>query len=185
MPLDFMFSMEMHIIFGVMFLLLALGIVSLVSGENPCAQTVWIVGVVLIILSASAVMYIENMKSIASNLVEANRISKDVVENFNRGSNLFLFVFPIATLNIGINLLTEVITRDFKFDKKNTFNFIFVFFWNVIKKIIIASLVLIFTFWDGARKSHLALTCFFSVFYRRIELMSLKVCIVVRSKLRK
>lgn len=136
MQLDFMFSLEMQLIFGVMFLFLAMGISSLVSGENPYALTVFCVGLVLIILSAGAVMYIENMKSMAIGWVESQRMSKEVFDDFEQKSTLFLFVFPFVTAAIGTNLLTEVITRNFKFDKRLTLGKVLSGLWDVVKFIL-------------------------------------------------
>lgn len=192
MQLDFMFSLEMQLIFGVMFLFLAMGISSLVSGENPYALTVFCVGLVLIILSAGAVMYIENMKSIAVAWVESQRMSKEVFDDFEQKSTLFLFVFPFVTAAIGTNLLTEVIIRNFKFDQRLTLGKVLLGFWDGVKFILGLAILLIiiplvvvagilFSTTATSRRWYPRLVRAVGKISRRTELFVLKADIVLRS----
>ncbi|CAH7301349.1 conserved membrane hypothetical protein [Vibrio chagasii] len=192
MQLDFMFSLEMQLIFGVMFLLLAIGISSLVSGENPYALTVFFVGLVLIILSAGAVMYIENMKSIAMGWVESELMSKKVFDDFKQKSTLFLFVFPFVTAAIGTNLLTEVISRNFKFDQRLTLSKVLLGFWGVVKFILglailpitiplVVVAVILFSVNATSRRWYPSFVSAVGKISRRTELFVLKADIVLRT----
>lgn len=192
MQLDFMFSLEMQLIFGVMFLFLAMGISALVSGENPYALTVFCVGLVLIILSAGAVMYIENMKSMAIGWVESQRMSKEVFDDFEQKSTLFLFVFPFVTAAIGTNLLTEVITRNFKFDQRLTLGKVLSGLWDVVKFILGLAILpitiplvvvagILFSVTATSRRWYPRFVCAVGKTSRRTELFLLKADIVLRS----
>lgn len=192
MQLDFMFSLEMQLIFGVMFLFLAMGISALVSGENPYALTVFCVGLVLIILSAGAVMYIENMKSMAIGWVESQRMSKEVFDDFEQKSTLFLFVFPFVTAAIGTNLLTEVITRNFKFDRRLTLGKVLSGLWDVVKFILGLAILpitiplvvvagILFSVTATSRRWYPRFVFAVGKISRRTELFVLKADIVLRS----
>lgn len=192
MQLDFMFSLEMQLIFGVMFLFLAMGISSLVSGENPHALTVFCVGLVLIILSAGAVMYIENMKLMATSWVESQRMSKEVFDDFEQKSTLFLFVFPFVTAAIGTNLLTEVITRNFKFDQRLTLGKVLLGMWEVVKFILGLAILpitiplvvvagIVFSVTATSRRWYPRFVSAVGKISRRTELFVLKADIVLRS----
>lgn len=133
MQLDLLFSMYLQLTLGVIFLLLALGTVSFVSGEDSYPQTVIFIGVVLIILSAGAVMYIENISMLAKEWVNEKRLSPDVLEGFEKTSTLFLFVFPFVTAAIGTNLISEVVTRNFTFGKKLTLSAVLSGLWDMMK----------------------------------------------------
>jgi len=133
MQLDFLFSMDFQLILGATFLLLALGIVSFVSGEDSYPQTVLFIGFVLIILSAGAVMYIENISMLAKEWVNEKRLSPDVLEGFEKSSTIFLFVFPFVTAAIGTNLISEVVTRNFTFRKKLTLSAVLLGLWDMMK----------------------------------------------------
>ncbi|WBA13413.1 hypothetical protein [Salinivibrio kushneri] len=184
MELDFMFSLDMQLIFGVMFLFLALGIASLVSGENPYALTVFLVGLVLIVLSAGAVMYIENIKSIAGGWVESQRMSKEVFDDFDQKSTLFLFIFPFVTAAIGTNLLTEVITRNFKFDQRLTLGKVLLGFGGGIKFIfwlVILPIRILFSVTATSRRWYPRFVSIVGKISRRTELIVLKADIILRS----
>lgn len=192
MQLDFVFSLEMQLIFGVLFLLLAMVISSFVSGENPYALTVFCVGLVLIILSAGAVMYIENMKSIAAGWVESERMSKEVFDDFEQKSTLFLFVFPFVTAAVGTNLLTEVITRNFKFDQRLTLGKVLLGFWDGFKFILGLAILpitipivvvagILFSVTATSRRWYPSFVSVVGKISRRTELFVLKADIVLRT----
>ncbi|PME33119.1 hypothetical protein BCV39_22065 [Vibrio sp. 10N.286.55.E10] len=187
-----MFSLEMQLIFGVMFLFLAMGIASLVSGENPYALTVFLVGLVLIVLSAGAVMYIENIKSIAGGWVESQRMSKEVFDDFDQKSTLFLFIFPFVTAAIGTNLLTEVITRNFKFDQRLTLGKVLLGFGDGIKFIfglailpitipLVIVVAILFSVTATSRRWYPRFVSIVGKISRRTELIVLKADIILRS----
>ncbi|CAG23124.1 hypothetical protein [Photobacterium profundum] len=194
MQLDFIFTLEVQLIFGVMFLLMALTTVSFVSGEDPYPQTVLIVGIVLIILSAGAVMYIENMKSIAEGWVESKILSKQVLEDFDKNSNLFLFVFPFVTAAVGTNLITEVITRNFNLNRKLTLGAVISGTWETFKFLVglvilpitipVAFILLvIFSFNSVLRRWSPKLIYVIGRVSRRTQLIILKADIILRSKI--
>lgn len=117
MELDFLYYSDAQMIVALGFLFIASSVIFLVSGENPHPVVVASAGLFLVVLSASAVWYIESMSAQGISFIEKNLLSKSVYDGFERHSNLFLFIFPFVTAAIGTNLMTEVITRKFKFEK--------------------------------------------------------------------
>ncbi|EPZ7318355.1 hypothetical protein ACXR5E_000912 [Vibrio mimicus] len=117
MEFDGLFSLQMQLIFGGLFLLFSGIVVSEISGKDAHPNTVFCFGIILIVLSAAAIWYIDALSENTAKFIEEKRLSENIYNNFQRNSKLFLFVFPFVTAAIGTNLLTEVITRNFKFQE--------------------------------------------------------------------
>ncbi|OEF57947.1 hypothetical protein [Enterovibrio norvegicus] len=194
MQLDIIFSYEAQLITGGMFLLSALLISSIISGEDSYACTVFITGMSLIALSVFAIIYIENIDLMAKGWVDEKRLSQSVYDDYIQKSNLFLFVFPFVTAAIGTNLLSDVITRNITYKKELTFKIFFGGMFDLIKAIfsfalsiilipliaIIYIIALISSLSSATRKYIPTLVRALGILNRKAQLLILKLDIISR-----
>jgi len=117
---ELIFGTDVQLILALCAFILVLTIIGFIFDEDTSPQIVILVGIMLILVSALALIYIDSMRLIIDEFHTKKLISESFYLDFKKKTNIFLFVFPFVSAAIGTNLISDVITKKLHYNKPLT-----------------------------------------------------------------
>lgn len=110
---------DMQIWSTICIIFLIVCVLNFIMNEETSPQVVFVVGLTLIAISVYTLWCVEEMKSWVIVLREQKLVSDAFAVEFQKRSNVFLYVLPFVTAAIGTNFISDVYTKRLHY-KENT-----------------------------------------------------------------
>jgi len=119
-PYESLFGDEVQLGLSFCGFLLVLAVVGFILDKDSPPQLVVLVGICLVAIGGAALWYVNWMQEAALAFNKAGKVSDSFLDEFERRSNVFMFVFPFVSTAIGSNLISDVLTKKLHYEKPLT-----------------------------------------------------------------
>ncbi|QFS89024.1 MULTISPECIES: hypothetical protein [unclassified Marinobacter] len=120
MSYESLFGDEVQLVLSFCVFLLVLAVVGFILDKDSPPQLVVLVGICLVAIGGAALWYVNWMQEAVLAFNEDGKISDSFLDEFERRSNVFMFVFPFVSAAIGTNLISDVLTKKLHYEKPLT-----------------------------------------------------------------